>query len=99
MSLLTPEQKAKIPALYTQEEVSDPTVYLIIRCMNAFWLITEYDAEKDLAFGWADMYGDGSCGELGYIHIGEIEELKDTYAVSVNELEKPLSKVKERVYS
>jgi len=95
--LITLEQAAKIPNLYTQEEEKDPTVYLIIKCGNSFWLITECDSEG-LAFGWADMFGDGSCGELGYIHLNEIEGLKDNYFVSVEETKKPLSALKKEFY-
>lgn len=97
MSLLTLEQQQKIPGLYSQEEEGDPTVYLVIRCVKAFWLITECDSEG-LAFGWADLYGDGSCGELGYIHLGEIEGLKDNYRVTVEEVKRPLSDLKAELY-
>lgn len=95
--LITAEQLQKIPNLYAQEEESDPVVYLIIRCVKAIWLITECNNEG-LAFGYADLYGDGVYGELGYIHFGEIEALQDNYNVSVEEVEKPLSEIKEEIY-
>lgn len=96
--LITIEQAQKIPNLYAQEEEQDPIVYLKIKCGNSFWLITECDSEG-LAFGWADMYGDGSCGELGYIHLNEIDKLQFNYSVSVEEVKKPLSEMKKEFYN
>jgi len=98
MELLTKAQKQRIPDLYSQEEVKDPMVYLIIRCSSAIWLVTEYSEDEELAFGWCDIYGDGSCGELGYISLKEIDELKDSYTVNIKEVEKPLSEMKKEVY-
>jgi len=88
----------KIPTLYAQEEVKDPFVYIVIKCLGAVWLLTELDREKELAFGWAELYSGG--GELGYISLKEIEELKLLYPVEVKELEvpKPLSKLKQEMY-
>lgn len=95
--LITEAQRKRIPELYAQEEIADPMVYLIIRCMNSFWLITECN-EDGLAFGWADMFGDGSCGELGYIHLDEIEGLQESYIVNVEEVETLLSELKAKFY-
>lgn len=95
--LITAEQIKKIPNLYAQEEEQDPKVYLIIRCVKAIWLITECN-EEGLAFGYADLYGDGVYGELGYIHLTEIEALQDNYNVLVEEVNKPLSEVKKEIY-
>jgi hypothetical protein len=92
MALLTQEQQSRIPDLYDQESVSDPIVYLIITCMNAFWLITELDKAKRLAFGYAQIIEGG--GELGYISLKEINELREKYFVSVEAVEQPLSKLK-----
>lgn len=97
MSLLTPEQQKRIPALYSQEEVSDPICYLFLRCGKAFWLITEAN-DEGLAFGYADLYGTGESGELGYISLEEIEELSSDYFIAMKEIEMPLSKAKEIMY-
>jgi len=77
----------KIPTLYAQEEVKDPLVYVVIMCQGAVWLLTELDREEQVAFGWAELYRGG--GELGYVSLQEIEELKSKYPVEVIELEKP----------
>lgn len=64
--------RSKIPDIYSQEENSDPTVYLkfFSPYSGAVWLITEYDG-RDQMFGWADL-GFGQ-GELGYISLSELE--------------------------
>ncbi|MDD4950499.1 DUF2958 domain-containing protein [Sulfuricurvum sp.] len=92
MKLITEKQQERIPELYAQESVSDPIVYLKITCMNAFWLITELDKGKGLAFGYAQIIEGG--GELGYISLEEINELRENYYVSVKAVEEPLSKLK-----
>lgn len=79
-----------IPKLYSQENSKDPTVYLIITCLNSFWLITEYDPKQKLGFGYCQLLQD--CGELGYVSIQEIEDLP--YPVDYTPIELPLSKLK-----
>jgi hypothetical protein len=88
----------KIPTLYAQEEVEDPLVYVVIMCQGAVWLLTELDREKQIAFGYAQLYPGG--GELGYVSLQEIEELKTKYIVEVIELEepKPLSQLKKEMH-
>ena len=97
MALLTLEQQKRIPALYSQEEVSDPICYLFLRCGKAFWLITESN-DEGLAFGYADLFGNGDCGELGYISLEEMEELASDYFISMKEIEMPLSQAKAMMY-
>jgi hypothetical protein len=92
MALLTQSQMNRIPSLYSQENIKDPIVYLKITCMNAFWLITELDKGEGLAFGYAQIIEGG--GELGYISLEEINELRENYFVSVEAVEQPLSKLK-----
>ncbi len=97
MALLTQTQQSRIPALYSQEEMADPLVYLFIRIGRAFWLITECNGEG-LAFGWCDLYGDGSCGELGYVDLSEIESIGKDYFIAIKEVEMSLSDAKKVVY-
>jgi hypothetical protein len=92
MALLTQEQQARVPDLYEQENISDPIVYLKITCMNAFWLITELDKGKGLAFGYAQIIEGG--GELGYISLEELNELRKNYYINVEAVKQPLSKLK-----
>ena len=65
----------KLPAIYSQENVADPVaqVKLFSPYTGAVWYLTEYDPSSKQAFGWADLGMGG--GELGYIHIPELEGL------------------------
>lgn len=87
MSLLTQEQAQRVPTLYSQEDVKDPIVFIKISCLNSFWLITEFDAEKELGFGFCQMFEGG--GELGYVSLEEIKNLP--YPVKIEEVKKALS--------
>jgi len=40
---------------------------------NNDWLVTEYDATDDLAFGWACLQGDRQNAELGYWSMAELD--------------------------
>lgn len=64
-----------LPAIYSQESVSDPIAHvkLFSPYTGAVWYLTEYDPSSKEAFGWADL-GHG-MGELGYISIPELEGL------------------------
>jgi len=44
----------------------------------ATWLIAEYDPADKVAFGYADLFGQGEAGgaEWGYLSIDELEELR-----------------------
>lgn len=93
MSLLTLEQANRIPELYSQEEAEDPIVYLKITCLSSFWLITEFDSEKELAFGYCELIPGG--GELGYVSFEEIEALP--YPIDIEAVEMPLSTFKKQL--
>ena len=95
MSFLTEEQKKRIPALYSQEEVKDPIVFIKLNIMNSFWLITELDPGKELAFAWCCLNGDIQMAELGYVSLEEIEGTG--YEIGIEEMEKPLSQVKKEL--
>jgi hypothetical protein len=77
MSILTDAIKAQMPALYSQEDSSDPTVHALLFGSNGWvWALTEYsetapDGCHNLAFG--KVYGD--FPELGYVSIGELDEV------------------------
>ena len=45
---------------------------------GATWLIAEYCPAQRVAFGYADLFGQGSAGgaEWGYVSIEELEELR-----------------------
>ena len=88
-------KESKIPALYAQEEASEPLVYVSVQINSAFWLLTEYDKEKKLAFGYAQLFPGG--GELGYISIEELEDMIDAYGGNIVNYDKPrkLSELKQ----
>lgn len=90
--LITKEQMQRIPDLYSQEESKNPIVYLKITCLNSFWLITELDKKDGIAFGFCQILE--KCGELGYVSLQEIEDLKSTYPVQIEEVRKTLSELK-----
>ena len=81
MSILTDEVKARMPALYTQEDVSDPVVHALLFGSNGWiWALTEYsetapDGCPNLAFG--KVYGD--FPELGYVSVDELDQLNAEY--------------------
>ena len=60
----------KIPKLYSQEDVEDPTVW--VKFFSPYgrgvWYVTEFDG-RDRMFGWADV----GHGELGYMSLKELQ--------------------------
>lgn len=95
MKLISDEQAKKIPELYAQEEVKDPTVYMTIRHGESFWLITEFDPSNRLAFGYAQIFAGG--GELGYIHLPELERLALLHPFEATATERKLSELKKEL--
>ena len=93
MSLLTKEQTDKIPAIYSQEGVEDPTVFIKLTLGSAFWLITEIDVEEQMAFGYGEIIA--GCGELGYLSLEELDA--PIFDVKIEEVNTPLSKMKEEM--
>ena len=73
MTLLTKEMKAKIPPLYSQENVSDPIAHVKFICLWSEWTwwVTEFDG-KDLFFGKVK----GFETELGYFRLSELEAVE-----------------------
>lgn len=74
-------KSSKIPALYAQDGVKDPTVYtkLFTPCSGWTWLLTEYDPEEDRAFGFAYDSQNPDGAELGYISVAELKSLKTCF--------------------
>ncbi len=70
------------PRLYATEKVKaeDKKVHARLFALGsaATWLITEYDPEERVAFGYADLYGQGREGgaEWGCVSIDELESLR-----------------------
>lgn len=72
--LLTAVDRKRLPALYSQDGVRDPIVY--VRFFNAYgagtWLATEFDGQ-DQFFGWVEIHP--GMGELGYFSLRELQSL------------------------
>ncbi len=78
MELITEEFKKvmKDYPLYSQEKEKDPLVLarFYYPLGKAQWLITEFNLDSKIAFGYAMLgYGEG-FDELGYVDIRELEE-------------------------
>jgi len=77
---------AKIPKLYSQEDVVDPVAW--VKFFNPYgrgtWLITEFDG-RDMMFGLADL----GHPELGYISLKELESLE--YMPGIQQIERDTS--------
>ena len=75
----TPTEKelAKIPTLYSAEEVplKDKLIYLHFFIMGSDWYIAEYDGE-DVFFGFVILNQDYEMAEWGYISFSEMKEIK-----------------------
>ncbi|GAI78968.1 unnamed protein product [marine sediment metagenome] len=77
MKLLTKDIEKKLPALYSQEEVSNPKI--IVKFFHPLsdwsWYVTE--GEKVENGDWR-FFGlvDGFEKELGYFHLSQLEEVK-----------------------
>jgi hypothetical protein len=75
----------QIPRLYSQENESDPIVHvkLFTAAGPWTWLLTEYDPEEDLAFGFAYNASMPECAELGNISIREIRGARDAFGLRI----------------
>lgn len=72
--LLTQADRKRLPALYSQENVKDPIVW--VKFFNPYgdgtWLATEFDG-NDTFFGLVKLHGNS---ELGYFSLRELENAK-----------------------
>lgn len=64
------------PALYSQDGKGlQAEVFAHYFLGGSDWLVSEYDPEEDLAFGWACINGDRQMAELGYVSLAELESV------------------------
>jgi hypothetical protein len=72
------------PALYEQDGLGESAIihehYFI---GGSDWLVTEFNPDDDLAFGWACLNGDRQNAELGYVSIAELESIQFPLNVGV----------------
>lgn len=76
--LITCEARRRLPSLYSTSDATDPVV-----CIKLFtpysswtWLLTEYNPDTGVAFGYAynAQYPDGA--ELGYMNVRDMQALR-----------------------
>ena len=94
---LTAEIKRRgIPPLYSQEDASDPTVYLEINLLQLpwRWFVTECDiedGERDVMFYG---YVVGFAKEWGYFRLSELEDTRCPLLVNYGFKPVPFSELK-----
>ena len=75
MKLLTKAILSKLPKLYATEDVAMDDKIVQVKFFNPYgsgtWLITEYDPEERLAFGYCQIQEP----EWGYVSLDELESL------------------------
>ena len=87
MKLLTKELQKKLPALYSQEEVSDPLVVVKYFTPDSSWtwLIIEGSKQEDGDWLFFCKASSHLCpeGELGYVSLSELEQLRGALGLPV----------------
>ena len=74
--LLPKGLQATIPALYAQENEGDKAIVHFKLFLATFtWFITEFNPETGIMFGFTISHMEPD-GELGYISLDELQELK-----------------------
>ena len=83
MKLLTKELLAKLPKLYSQEDVSDPIVLakFFDPCGSWTWFIIEGEPEGDDFRFFGLVHGHER--ELGYFMLSELEDIKGPFGLGI----------------
>jgi hypothetical protein len=84
MKMMTKEVEARIPALYSQEKNSNPTVQakFFTPWSNWTWYVTEGEKQEDgdwLFFG----YVVGQEKELGYFTLSELQSVRGRFNLKI----------------
>jgi len=78
-------QPTEAPPLYSQDGKGyEATVHAHYFLGASDWLLTEYDPEEDLAFGWVCLNGDRQLAELGYWSMAELRQVTMQVQVTFN---------------
>jgi len=99
MKLLTKELEHKLPALGSQDEVTDPMVHVkFFNPMGSWqWFAIEYDPETRTFFGFVHGFED----ELGYFTLTELEGIMVEFGLGIERdrywAPRPLSEVKDAI--
>lgn len=76
---------ATTPALYAQDGKGyDAEVHAHYFLGANDWLVTEYNPEEEIAFGWVCLNGDRQNAELGYMSLREMQEVRAPMRLHVN---------------
>ncbi len=80
MMLLTKANEAKLPKLYTQDEVADPEIIVKFFLPGTGWSWYAIEGERDedgtmTFFGYVDNPSNPMGLELGYFTLQELEEI------------------------
>ena len=102
MKLLTKEIKQTLPALYTQDKVVDPVCVLKFFTPDAgwTWFVVEGGEQKDGDWMFFAKVISPICpdGELGYVMLSELEQVRGALGLPVERdlwwKPKPLSQCK-----
>lgn len=102
MELLTDEIKKALPALYSQEQVSDPicTLKFFLPDADWTWFIIEGSEQEDGDWMFFSKVVNHICpdGELGYVMLSELEQVKGALGLGVERdiywIPKPISQIK-----
>ena len=86
MKLLTKAIINKLPKIGATSELDTKDCIVQVKLFNPMgagtWYLTEYDAEYNEAFGFANL-GDPQCAELGYVSISELESIKLPFGMGI----------------
>jgi hypothetical protein len=81
---MTLQRPTTAPDLYAQDGLGEAAIihehYFI---GGNDWLVTEFNPDDDLAFGWACLNGDRQNAELGYVSVAELESIQIPLRVQV----------------
>ena len=102
MELLTEEIKKALPPLYSQDTVTDPVVIFKLFTPDSSWtwLIIEGSPQEDGDWMFFAKVTSHLCpeGELGYVMLSELEQVRGALGLGVERdlyfVSKPLSQCK-----
>lgn len=82
MRLITDQLAKTLPTVGSTSDKSAKDIVIGAKLFAlgsaATWLVAEYDAENNLIFGYADLFGQGTAGgaEWGYTSLDELGSLR-----------------------
>ena len=80
-----PRPPIHTPKLYEQDSLGNHAIvyaHYFVPGTAQDWYVTEFDSEKDLIFGWAELIP--GFGEFGYSDLSEIESISTSVTLRIN---------------